>query len=135
MIGELVRYAANRATHGAVENVTRKASWGGLAIFLLLAGTVFGLLVAFWMLEVRFGAPMAGAIIAVGCFVVGFICLSVPAILDWSERKPPVQPLSASETVAAVKEEVAGAVDYFGPIRVLGTAFMLGFGMAKRIKH
>ena len=135
MIGELVRYAANRATQGAVDNVTRKASWGGAAIFLLLAGTVFGLLVTFWILEERFSAPMAGAIIAAGCFVVGFICLSIPAMLDWSERKPPSQTLSASETVAAVKEEVAGAVDYFGPIRVLGTAFMLGFGVAKRLKH
>ena len=134
MIGDLVLYAANRATSGAVEGVARKASWGGFAIFMLLAGTVFGLFVGFWILEARYGAPMAGGIIAATCFAIGLVCLVMPKLLDWSERKPATSATPSAQTVASVQEEVAEAVDYFGPIRVLATAFMLGFGIAKRIK-
>ena len=83
MIGDLFLYAANRATQGAVGNVARKASWGGFAVFLLLTGTTFGLLVAFWMLSDMFGAPTAGTLIAVGCIIVGLLCLMMPKFLDW----------------------------------------------------
>lgn len=138
MIGNLILYAANRATHGAVDNVTRKASWGGFAVFLLLVGTIFSLIVTFWMLSERYDAPVAGAIIAAGCFVVGFLCLLMPQYLDWLEAKSKAKttPLTpAQETVSAVREEVAEAVDYFGPIRVVGSAFMLGLGIARSMKR
>jgi hypothetical protein len=135
MVGDLFLYAANRATQGAVGNVARKASWGGFAVFLLLAGTCFGLLVAFWLLHDSYSAPIAGGIIAAGCIVVGLICLMMPRFLDWLETKakkpvPPVQ-----EAVNAVQEEVAEAVDHFGPIRVVGSAFMLGLGVARSLKR
>ena len=135
MIGDLFLYAANRATSGAVEGVARKASWGGFAIFMLLSGTVFGLFVCFWMLEAMYGAPMAGGIIAAACFAVGLVCLMMPKLLDWSERKSTPVATPSAQTVASVQAEVGEAVDYFGPIRVLATAFMLGFGIAKRIKN
>ena len=137
MIGNLILYAANRATSGAVDNVARKASWGGFAVFLLLAGTIFSLFVAFWMLSERYDAKVAGAIIAAGCFGVGIFCLMMPQFLDWLEVKSKVKtPLTpAQETVSAVQEEVAEAVDYFGPIRVVGSAFMLGLGIARSMKR
>ncbi len=134
MIGELVLYAANRATNGAVEGVARKASWGGVAVFLMLAGTIFGLFVGFWILEAQYGSPVAGGILAAACFAVGLVCLMMPKLLDWSERKPTTSTTPSAQTAAAVQDEVAEAVDYFGPIRVLATAFMLGFGIAKRIR-
>jgi hypothetical protein len=136
MLSNLFLYIANRATKGAVENVTRRASWGGIAIFLLLTGTIFALLVGFWALESRYGAMTAGGLIAVGCFVVGLLCLSVPPFLDWMERpapKPAADPVM--ETVAAVQQEAVEAVDYFGPIRVVGSAFLLGLGIARRIRQ
>lgn len=134
MIGDLVLYAANRATNGAVEGVARKASWGGLAVFMLLAGATFGLFVAFWILEARYGAPVAGGMIASACFAIGLVCLMMPKLLDWSERKPSTVMTPSAQAAASVQDEVSEAVDYFGPVRVLATAFMLGFGIAKRIK-
>jgi ABC-type uncharacterized transport system permease subunit len=128
-------YAANRATHGAVENVARKASWGGFAVFMLLVGTIFSLIVAFWWLDSRYNAIVAGAIIAVGCFIVGTLCLLMPGILDRLEAraKKPADPVV--DTVNAVKVEVTEAVDYFGPIRVVASAFMLGLGIARSVKR
>ncbi len=134
MIGDLFRYAANRATHGVVENVTRKASWGGLAVIMLLIGVIFGVLMAFWLLEASYGAPAAGGIIAAVCIIIGVGCLMMPKFLEWSERQPPSTESTSAEVVSAVKEEMSDVVDYFGPVKVLGTAFMLGFSVAKRIK-
>lgn len=135
MIGNLVRYAASRATQGAVDNVTRKASWGGIAVFLLVAGMTFSLIVAFWFLNGRYDAITAGSIIAGGCFVIGLVCLMMPRVLDRLEKPPKVQADSVSQTVTAVQSEVAEAVDYFGPIRVVGSAFMLGLGIARSLKR
>lgn len=135
MIGEIILYAANRATHGAVDSVARKASWGGFAVFLLLVGTVFSLVVAFWLLDARYGSVVAGSIIAAGCFVLGVACMLMPSFLDWlaSQSKKPDAPVA--DTVNAVKAEVSEAVDYFGPIRVVASAFMLGLGIAKSVKR
>jgi hypothetical protein len=40
-----------------------------------------------------------------------------------------------ADTVNAVKAEVSEAVDYFGPLRVIGSAFMLGLGIARSVKR
>ena len=136
MLGNLFLYAANRATQGAVGNVARQASWGGFAVFLLLAGAIFSLVVAFLVLEANVGAASAGVIIAVGCIVAGLVCLSMPQILDAMETKakqPSVNPIV--ESTAIVQEEMTQAVDYFGAVRVVASAFMLGLGMAKQLKH
>jgi hypothetical protein len=135
MIGDIILHLANRATQSAVGNVARKASWGGFAVFLMLVGTIFGLVVAFWMLNDMYDATTAGVIIAAGCFGVGFLCLMMPRFLDWLETKAkkPITPVQ--ETANAVQGEVAEAVDYFGPIRVVGSAFMLGVGIARSMKR
>lgn len=135
MIGEMVLYAANRATQGAVDNVARKASWGGFAVFLMLVGTIFSLVVAFWWLDRRFGAIGAGSIIAVGCFVVGIICMLMPNFLDWLATRAKKPDALVDDTVSAVKAEMTEAVDYFGPIRVVASAFMLGLGIARSVKR
>jgi apolipoprotein N-acyltransferase len=135
MIGDIFLYAANRATQSAVGNVARKASWAGFAVFLLLVGTVFALIVMFWMLNSVYNAPTAGAIIAAGCFIIGLICLLMPGFLDWLETKAKKPVPAAQEAVNAVQEEVAEAVDHFGPIRVVGSAFMLGLGIARSMKR
>ena len=135
MVGDMLLYAANRATTSAVGSVTRKASWGGVALFLLLVGTVFGIVVLFWLLNTRFDAIVAGSIVAAACFVVAIGCALMPKMLDRidAQRKQPVDPMT--ETVSAVKEEVNEAVDYFGPIRVIASAFMLGVGIARTVKR
>lgn len=136
MLGNLFLYAANRATQGAVGNVARQASWGGLAIFLMLAGAVFSLVVAFLMLDARFGAESAGVMIAAGCFVAAIVCLSMPRLLDWMETKAKPTPAAAiAETGAAVHEEMTQAVDYFGAVRVVASAFLLGLSAARQLKQ
>jgi hypothetical protein len=135
MIGEMLLYAANRATHSAVDSVARKASWGGFAVFLLLVGTIFSLVVVFWVLDGHFGAIAAGSIIAAGCFVVGALCMLMPTFLDWLATRSKKPDAPVADTVNAVKAEVTGAVDYFGPIRVVASAFMLGLGIARSVKR
>lgn len=135
MLGEMIRYAASRAMGGAVDSAARHASWGAAAIFLLGIGTIVSLVVAFWLLDARYSATAAGSTIAAVCFVVGFICLMMPRLLDWLETKAKAQTDPVAETVTAVQEEVAGAIDYFGPIRVVASALMLGVGIARRIKR
>jgi len=133
MFGDLFLYAANRATQGAVDTVARRASWGGYAVFLMLVGTVFGLIVLFWSLEARYGAMAAGVGITASCFIVGLVCMMMPKLLDRLEAK--AKKAEPASTVTAVQEEVAEAVDYFGPIRVVGSAFVLGLGLARNIKR
>jgi hypothetical protein len=138
MLSNLFLYAANRATQGAVENVSRRASWGGFAIFLMLTGIIFSLIVVFWLLEARMGATSAGVIIAAGCFVVGLLSLSMPHLLDRIDaqaKKAPAPEPQTPITAAAVQQEMTDVVDYFGAIRVVASAFLLGLGMARRLKH
>ncbi len=138
MIGDFVRYAANRATHGVVEDITRKATWGGLAVVMLLVGSVFAILMIFWWLETYFGAIAAGGIIAAVCIAAGIVFMMMPKIIERAEEKQKALEQGAlspsGEVVTAVNQEMSEAVDYFGPIRVVGTAFVLGFGIARRIK-
>jgi hypothetical protein len=143
MFGNILMYAANRATQGAVGNIARQASWGGVAVLLLLAGGVFSLIVAYLMLDSQFGAPEAGVILAAVCFVAGLICLSIPGLLEKAEKKAAhsahaVQsvPVALSgETAQVVHDEMTDAVDYFGAVRVVGSAFLLGLGIARKVKH
>jgi len=136
MLGKLFLYAANRATQGAGGSIARQAAWGGFAIFLLLTGTIFSLLVAFWLLEIRFGAPSAAAIIAGSCFALGLICLSVLHFFDGLEAKAEPKPVDAlTQGAATVQEGMTEAVDYFGSLQVVSSAFLLGFNAARQLKH
>jgi len=138
MLSNLFLYAANRATQGAVDNVSRRATWGGFAIFLMLTGVIFSLIVVFWLLETRMGATSAGVIIAAGCFVVGLLALSMPSLLDRLDaqaRKAPAIPPPTPISAASVQQDMTDVVDYFGAVRVVASAFLLGLGMARRLKH
>ena len=135
MIGAMFRYAASRAMGGAVDSAARHASWGAAAIFLIGVGAVFSLIVLFWLLNARYSAPVAGMTIAALCFGVAAVLFMMPRYLDWMETKSKTPLDPAAETAAVVQEEVAEAVDYFGPIRVVATALMLGVGIARTIKR
>ena len=99
---------------------------------LLLAGGVFALVVAFMALEHRVGGESAAVILAALCIVAGLVCLSMPQVLNKFEAAAaPTEPATLAETSADVHEEMTQAVDYFGAIRVVASAFRLGFGAAK----
>jgi MFS family permease len=135
MLGDAVLYAASRATHTAIENVSRRAAWTGLAAAFLLCGLVAALVVAYWLAERYVGPFNAAALIAAGCVLVGVVCLSIPSIVERIEaaRK---QRRSATETTAAVvQDEAKEAVDYFGALQVVGAAFLFGLSAARRLKR
>ncbi len=138
MLGFLMRYAASRATEGAVTAVSRTVVWSALAFFLFGVGTIFALIVAFWFLDALLDPRAAGLLIVLFCFVAGLICLVAPRFFNQLDqaRKPDAGAGAAvTETLAAAQEEVGDAVDYFGPIRVLGSAFMFGFGVARTLRR
>ena len=133
MIGDMVRYAVHRALGGAIETAMRKAFWIGIAIFLIIVGAVFSLIVAFWLLYTHLGVTVAASAIAIGGFVLGLACLMVPRLSERTDTESKEADLVA-ETIASVRDEASAAVDYFGPIRVLGSAFLLGLSIAKKFR-
>jgi FtsH-binding integral membrane protein len=134
MLGDAVFYAANRATHSAVESVARRATWMVIAAVLLSCALVLSLVVAFWYAEPLVGAINAGALIAGVCLVVGLICLSMPWLIEHIEQIGKRQKSPMATTVAVVKDEAKEAVDYFGALQVVGAAFLFGMGAARRMK-
>lgn len=135
MIGQAVLYAANRATHSAIDSVARRITWVAIAATFFLCALVFGLIAAY-SYALRFVEPLlAAGIVAGGCVLVGLICLFVPTLVDWvtklfERRRTPMQ-----TAAAAAKEEAAEAVDYFGALQVVGAAFLFGMGAARRLKQ
>ena len=135
MIGNAVLYAASRATSNAIENVTRRVMWTAVAVTFLLCALVFGLLLAFWLAEARIGPLYAAGAIAAACAAVGILCLMMPTIIEWFENLRKRQTSAVATTVAAVDEEAKEAVDYFGALQVVATAFLFGMGAARRLKR
>ena len=135
MLGDAVLYAASRATHTAIENVSRRAAWTGLAAAFLLCGLVAALIVAYWLAERYVGPFNAVALIAAGCVLVGVICLSVPSIVERIEASRKQRRSAAETTTAVVQDEAKDAVDYFGALQVVGAAFLFGLSAARRLKR
>lgn len=134
MLGDALLYAASRATSNAVDSMSRNATWYIIATTFLICGLVFGLVLAFWLLEPEVGAFLAAAYIAAGCALVGVVCLLVPTLARWLEAATPQSESPVAATMAVVDEEAREAVDYFGALQVVGSAFMLGVGTARRLK-
>lgn len=136
MVGEFFKYAVNRAVGGAVDSAARRASWLVAAAFLLIVGSIFGLIVLFWSLDRHLTPIAAGLLISAGCIALGLLCLTMPRFLDWLETEAaPPDGDPVTETAAAVQEEMEEAVDYFGPVRVVGSALLLGVSIARTMKY
>lgn len=135
MIGDAVLYAASRATHTAIENVSRRLTWVAIAIVFFLAAFVLAIIALYTVLEVRFGSLQAVSMIAGGCTLVGIISLSMPWLIERAEARRREQGSPVSNAVAAVDQEAKDAVDYFGAMQVVGTAFLFGLGAARRLRR
>jgi hypothetical protein len=135
MIGDAVLYAASRATHSAIENVSRRVTWMAVAAVFLIAAMVLALIAAYLVAEPRFGALQAIGIIAGGCVLAGLISMSVPAIIEKVEARRRRKSSPMATAVAAVDQEAKEAVDYFGAMQVVGTAFLFGLGAARRLRR
>ena len=137
MLSSLFSYAASRVAGDAVDGIARRAVWGGLAAVLLLTGFVFALLIAFWIFEPEYGAVRVAAVIVAGCVAGAVFALAVPAVVEWRKRRKTATAKSADpmvQAVSAVTNETEAAVDYFGAIQVVASAFMLGLGAARQLR-
>lgn len=135
MIGEAVLYAASRATHSAIENVSRRLTWGAIGAAFLLAAMVLALIAAYMVAEPKLGALRAVALLAGACAAVGIVSLSVPWMIEKLEERRRAQASPASTAVTAVDQETKEAVDHFGALQLVGTAFLFGLGAARRLRR
>jgi hypothetical protein len=135
MIGDAVLYAASRATHAAIENVSRRATWAAIGATFLLAAMVLAIVAAYLVAEPRFGALQAVGLIFAVCLLTGIVSLSMPWMLDKIEARRKARSSPMGTAVAVVDEEARGAVDYFGAMQVVGTAFLFGLSAARRLKR
>ena len=135
MIGDAVLYAASRATHSAIENVSRRVTWMAISGVFLIAAMVLAIIAAYMVAEPRFGPLGAVAIIAGGCVLAGLVSMSVPTVVEKAEARRRDKGSPVSTAVAAVDDEAKQAVDYFGALQVVGTAFLFGLGAARRLRR
>ena len=135
MIGDAVLYAASRATHSALDNVSRRVTWIAIAGVFLIAAMVLAIIAAYMLAEPRFGSLHAIAMIAGVCVLVALISMSVPAMIEKLEARRRNKGSPMATAAAAVDAEAKQAVDYFGAMQVVGTAFLFGLGAARRLKR
>jgi hypothetical protein len=135
MLGDAVLYAASRATHNAIENVSRRVTWTAIAAVFLIAAMVLAIIAAYMVAEPRFGALRAIGLIAGACVFAGLVSLSVPWMIDRVEARKRTRSSPMGTAVAAVDDEAKQAVDYFGAMQVVGTAFLFGLGAARRLRR
>ena len=138
MLGKLFSYAATRAAGEAVDGIARRAVWGGLAAVFLIFSFAMTLMIAYWLLEPKFGDIQSAMLLAASCAGAGFFALAVPRMLDKSKKtansvRQETAPIA--QTVASVKEETEAAVDYFGALQVVASAFMFGLGAARQMRR
>jgi hypothetical protein len=138
MLGNLALYMANRATAGAVGSWSRWASWIAVAALFLSSAFALGLCALFWTLSPHFGAIAAAAIIAGGLGALGLACLAAPNLLELLERRAAARAASETgpvvTTVQSVEREAGAAVDYFGPLQVVASAFLVGMSTARTVR-
>lgn len=138
MLSNIALFFANRAASGAVGSISRWASWGAVAALFCTCGVVFGTIALYLSIEPIYGAITSAAMIAAGSLLLGLACLAAPPLLDHLERqaaqraKAEVGPLAS--TVKAANEETAAAVDYFGPLQVVASAFLVGMRTAQQFQ-
>jgi hypothetical protein len=135
MLGDAVLYAASRATHSAIENVSRRVTWMAVAGVFLTAAMVLAIIAAYMVAEPKFGSLIAIGMIGGGCVLAGLVSLSVPALIEKVEARRRNKSSPVSTAVAAVDQEAKEAVDYFGAMQVVGTAFLFGLGAARRLRR
>lgn len=139
MLGNAALFFANRAAGGAVDQVARWASWMAVATLLCVCAFVFALTAVFWTLEPMYGAINSAALIAAVLFGLGLCCLAGPSVLDALNRRAAERAAAkagpVATTVEAVNQETAAAVDYFGPLQVVASAFLVGLRTGRQFRR
>ena len=100
MISEVVAYAANRATGGAVDSISRRAGWYAAGGVVFLFGAMFAIMAAFWYLEPRYGTIESAAFIAGACVVAALLCFAVPTAVEAAKQRKAKAELQAAAAAA-----------------------------------
>ena len=135
MIGDAVLYAASRATHSAIDSVSRRMTWMAVAGVFLTTAMVLAIIAAYMVAEPKFGSLITIGMIAGVCVLAGLGSLSVPMLFEKVEARRRTKSSPMSTAVTAVDQEAKEAVDYFGAMQVVGTAFLFGLGAARRLRR
>lgn len=133
MIGDAVLYAA-RATAAAIDNVSRRAVWTAAASVFLLCALVSALILVYQLAEPRVGAAGAAALIAAGCLLLGLVCLSLPGLIERTERRRVQADLNAMPVAATVAAAVGKETNQAAALQVAAAAFLFGLAAARRLK-
>lgn len=138
MLGNVALFFANRAAGGAVGSITRWASWGAVAALFCTCAFVFAMIALFWIMAPLYGPISAAGLIAGGLLALGLACIAAPSLLDMMDRQAAARAASRTNpvaaTVQAAKVETAAAVDYFGPLQVVASAFLVGMRTAQQFR-
>ncbi len=139
MLGNIALYMANRAASGAVVPLARWAAWGAVAGVFFITAIVAGLMGLYTWLEPQFGAVSSLLIISAAALVAALVAIAIPVSVDAMDRAARQRELeqkgAIASTTEAVEGEAAAAVDYFGPLQVVSSAFLVGLSTGRRFKR
>jgi hypothetical protein len=138
MLTHLALFATNRATHGAVDALSRRASWGAVAALLLTCTIVFATIAAYAYLRPSFVPVGAAGLIGGTTLALALACMAALALrammeaLHAKQHRDQVGPVTA--TVNVVSKEAEAAVDNFGPLQVVTTSFLVGLRPRRQLR-
>ena len=136
MLSNFALFFANRAASGAVGSISRWATWSAVGAVFCICAIIFLTFALYLTIAPDYGPIAAASMIAGGSIVIGIACLSAPSVLDYSERRSAERARAKAgpiiSTAKAVNEETAAAVDYFGPLQVVASAFIVGMRTAQQ---
>lgn len=131
MLTNLVGYLGTRVAKRTVDNIERKVVWGATGAVLCTLALVFLMMAAYLYLSPWLGPVWSAVLLALICAIFGVAAFFAPSILTWLERQAHGE---ENGTMNAVDEEAHAAVDYFGPLQVGLSAFMLGLSAGRSVR-
>ena len=119
----------------SLERSLRQAVVIAVAVVLLIAAAVFGLLAAYQALVSHLSVqPIEAAAIMAGCLLlVGLIVLAIVPLIGRQPKRAKPGPLAATgEGISLVDQGLGKAVQQIGPVPLLAIAFLAGLFAGRR---
>ena len=118
----------------SLERSLRQAAIVAVAVVLLIAAAVFGLIAAYQALVsiYQFDAVEAAAIMAGVLLVIGLIVLAIVPSMGRPPKEAPAPSRLASDPAAMIDQGVGKAMQQVGPVPLLVAAFLAGIFAGRR---
>ena len=119
----------------SVERSLRQAIVIAVAVVVLIAAAVFGLVAAYQALILSYGfTPVeAAGILAAALALLGFLILATLPLFGRKRKAPaPSMMASAGEGVGMLDQGVGKAMQQVGPVGLLAIAFIAGVVLSRR---